>query len=158
MQKTLKFTEYIYINAIYAITEHKNLLMSSLAESLEQHDYLYNAVQTELDTPENSTIYKKPDHITGGLDEYPVTGINAEEILNEIEPDLTVILGVPHAVDVTKVPGETIAVTDGPRLVEPLRQMGFDNVVTELDAHSKTLGAKTIVESEVAQTIRGLLE
>lgn len=59
MQKTLKFIEYIYINAIYAITEHKDLLMSSLTESLEQHDYLYDAVQRELDTPENSTIYKK---------------------------------------------------------------------------------------------------
>lgn len=106
----------------------------------------------------NKSIYKKPDYITGGLDEYPVTGISAEEILNEIKPDLTIILGVPHAVDVTKVSGETIAVTDGPRLVEPLRQMGFDNVVTELDAHSKTLGAKKLVESEFAQTIRGLLE
>jgi hypothetical protein len=36
--------------------------------------------------------------------------------------------------------------------------MGFDYVVTELDAHSKTLGAKSIVESEFAQTIRGLIE
>jgi hypothetical protein len=43
-------------------------------------------------------------------------------------------------------------------LVEPLKQMGFDYVVTELDAHSKTLGANSIVESEFAQTIRGLLE
>lgn len=106
----------------------------------------------------NKTIYKKPEHITGGLDEYPITGIKAEEILNEIKPDLTIVLGVPHAVDVTKIPGESVAVTDGPRLVEPLRQMGFENVVTELDAHSKTLGAKSIVESEFAQTIRGLLE
>lgn len=106
----------------------------------------------------NNTINKKPDYITGGLDEYPITGIKAEGILTDLNSDLTVVLGVPHAVDVTKVPGETIAVTDGPRLVEPLKQMGFDNVVTELDAHSKTLGAKTIVESEFAQTIRGLLE
>ncbi len=106
----------------------------------------------------NSTISKKSDYITGGLDEYPVTGIEAEKILNNLDSDLTVILGVPHAVDVTKIPGKTVAVTDGPRLVEPLRQMGFDNVVTELDAHSKTLGAKSIVESEFAQTIRGLLD
>ena len=106
----------------------------------------------------NKTIHKKPDYITGGLDEYSVTGIKAEEILNTLNSDLTIVLGVPHAVDVTKVPGETIALTDGPRLVKPLRQMGFDNVVTELDAHSKTLGAKSVVESEFAQTIRGLLE
>ena len=106
----------------------------------------------------NKNISKKADYITGGLDEYPITGIKAEEILNELDSDLTVILGVPHAVDVKNIPGESIAVTDGPRLVEPLRQMGFDNVVTELDAHSKTLGATGIVESEFAQTIRGLLE
>ena len=106
----------------------------------------------------NETISKKSDYITGGLDEYPVTGIKAEEVLYDLNSDLTVVLGVPHAVDVKKVSGKTIAVTDGPRLVEPLRQMGFDYVVTEFDAHSKTLGAKSIVESEFAQTIRGLLE
>lgn len=106
----------------------------------------------------NKTISKNLDHITGGLDEYPKTGEKAEEILNTLNSDLTIVLGVPHAVDVSKIPGESIAVTDGPRLVTPLRQMGFDNVVTELDAHSKTLGAKSIVESEFAQTIRGLLE
>lgn len=106
----------------------------------------------------NQNITKKPEYITGGLDEYPVTGIKAEEILADLNSDLTIVLGVPHAVDVNNIPGETIAVTDGPRLVEPLRQMGFDYVVTELDAHSKTLGAKNIVESEFAQTLRGLLE
>ena len=106
----------------------------------------------------NDTISKTSDYITGGLDEYPITGIKAEEVLNELNSDLTIVLGVPHAVDVTKVPGKTIAVTDGPRLVETLKQMGFDYVVTELDAHSKTLGAESIVESEFAQTIRGLLE
>lgn len=106
----------------------------------------------------NKSISQSIDYTTGGLDEYPVTGQKAEEELSHLNSDLTIILGVPHAVDVSKVPGETIALTDGPRLVEPLRDMGFDMVVTELDAHSKTLGAKSIVESEFAQTIRGLLE
>ena len=106
----------------------------------------------------NKTITQDVDFITGGLDEYPVTGIKAQEELEKLGSDITIILGVPHAVDVTKIPGKTIALTDGPRLVEPLKDMGFDMVVTELDAHSKTLGAKSIVESEFAQTIRGLLE
>ena len=106
----------------------------------------------------NENLSKKRDYLTGGLDEYPVTGIKAEEILNDLSSDLTVILGVPHAVNAKNIPGKTIALTDGPRLVKPLREMGFDNVVTELDAHSKTLGAKSIVESEFAQIIRGLLE
>jgi len=106
----------------------------------------------------NNTIYKKADYTTGGLDEYPITGSNALNYLKDDEQDLVIVLGVPHAVEVTEIPSTTIALTDGPRLVKPLKQMGYDYVVTELDAHSKTLGAKTIVESEFASVIRGLLE
>lgn len=106
----------------------------------------------------NKNVDKPMDYITGGLDEYPVTGIEAENILEKLNSDITIVLGVPHAVDAKKISGKTIAVTDGPRLVKPLRDMGFDHVVTELDAHSKTLGAKNIVESEFASTLRGLLE
>ncbi|WP_323737407.1 Ni-sirohydrochlorin a,c-diamide reductive cyclase catalytic subunit [Methanosphaera sp. ISO3-F5] len=146
------FADIMTINWTKHSPENQPIIIANTDENIGL-PYIKHHAQTV-----NNTIYKKPDHITGGLDEYPVTGIKAEEILNNIKPDLTIILGVPHAVEVTNVPGETIAVTDGPRLVEPLRQMGFDNVVTELDAHSKTLGAKSIVESEFAQTIRGLLE
>ncbi|MBR0473056.1 MAG: Ni-sirohydrochlorin a,c-diamide reductive cyclase catalytic subunit [Methanosphaera sp.] len=146
------FADIMTINWTKHSPENQPIIIANTDENIGL-PYIKHHAQTV-----NQTIYKKPDHITGGLDEYPVTGIKAEEILNNIKPDLTIILGVPHAVEVTNVPGETIAVTDGPRLVEPLRQMGFDNVVTELDAHSKTLGAKSIVESEFAQTIRGLLE
>ena len=106
----------------------------------------------------NDNVSKPINYITGGLDEYPITGTNAEEILADLDSDITVILGVPHAVDVNKIPGTTIAVTDGPRLVKPLNDMGYDYVITELDAHSKTLGCENIVESEFAQTLRGLLE
>lgn len=106
----------------------------------------------------NNKSDKKIEYITGGLDEYPITGKNAEKILKDLNSDLTIVLGVPHAVNPKEIPGKTIAVTDGPRLVKPLNELGFDYVITELDAHSKTLGAKTIVESEFASTIRGLLE
>ncbi len=106
----------------------------------------------------NSSVNKPMDYITGGLDEYPVTGIEAEKVLEKLESDVTIVLGVPHAVDAKKISGITIALTDGPRLVRPLREMGYDHVITELDAHSKTLGSKNIVESEFAQTIRGFLE
>jgi Ni-sirohydrochlorin a,c-diamide reductive cyclase subunit CfbD len=45
-------------------------------------------------------------------------------------------------------------VTDGPRLVEPLKNMGYDWVVTELDAHSKTLGTNSIVDSDIGNILR----
>jgi hypothetical protein len=36
--------------------------------------------------------------------------------------------------------------------------LGYDNVVTELDAHSKTLGTDSIVISEFGEVLRGLLD
>jgi len=61
------------------------------------------------------------DHITGGLDEYPQTGEKAAELLKDGSFDLVVVAGVPHALPIETVPGVSIAVTDGPRLVEPLK-------------------------------------
>ncbi|UTB33925.1 MAG: Ni-sirohydrochlorin a,c-diamide reductive cyclase catalytic subunit [Methanobacterium sp. ERen5] len=98
------------------------------------------------------------NHITGGLDEYPVTGMKAEQSLNEDNFDLVVVMGVPHAFPVEKVNSVTVAVTDGPRLVEPLKILGYDYVVTELDAHSKTLGTDKIVPSDLGDSLRGLME
>ena len=94
------------------------------------------------------------DCITGGLDEYPVTGKVAGQYLKEHPVDLYVVCGVPHAFPVEEIDGESIAVTDGPRLVEPLRKLGYDNVVAELDAHSKTLGTDKIVLSDFGKIIR----
>lgn len=96
------------------------------------------------------------DHITGGLDEYPITPRKAEELLKKENFDLMIVSGVPHALKIEELPKstETIAVTDGPRLVEPLRQLGHDHVVAELDAHSKTLGTEKIVDSDFGIMIR----
>lgn len=96
------------------------------------------------------------DYITGGLDEYPITPRKAEEILKQNNYDLVIIAGVPHALKIEELNKntETIAVTDGPRLVEPLRQLGYNHVVAELDAHSKTLGTEHIVDSDFGMMIR----
>jgi len=53
---------------------------------------------------------------------------------------------------------ESIAMTDGPRLVEPLRNLGYDHVVAELDAHSKTLGTEEIVDSDFGVMLRTAIE
>ena len=52
---------------------------------------------------------------------------------------------------------ESVAVTDGPRLVQPLRELGFTHVVAELDAHSKTLGTDEIVFSDFGGMIRAAI-
>jgi putative methanogenesis marker 13 metalloprotein len=98
------------------------------------------------------------DHITGGLDEYPQTGEKAAELLKEGSFDLVVVAGVPHALPIETVPGISIAVTDGPRLVEPLKKVGYDYVVTELDAHAKTLGTSEIVASDFGLVLREFIE
>ena len=96
------------------------------------------------------------DYITGGLDEYPITASVAEEILKENDFDLVIVAGVPHALKVEELSEntETIAVTDGPRLVEPLKKLGYNHVVAELDAHSKTLGTEHIVDSDFGMMLR----
>ncbi|AUB55173.1 MULTISPECIES: Ni-sirohydrochlorin a,c-diamide reductive cyclase catalytic subunit [Methanobacterium] len=94
------------------------------------------------------------DIITGGLDEYPVTGDKAGEYLEKEDYDLVVVAGVPHALPIEKLDIQSIAITDGPRLVEPLKKLGYNWVVTELDAHAKTLGTDKIVESDFGNVLR----
>jgi putative methanogenesis marker 13 metalloprotein len=98
------------------------------------------------------------DYITGGLDEYPITGKKAEEFLKNKDIDLIVVAGVPHALKIENLDFESVAITDGPRLVEPLRNLGYNHVVAELDAHSKTLGTKKIVDSDFGVMLRTIIE
>jgi putative methanogenesis marker 13 metalloprotein len=97
------------------------------------------------------------DIMTGGLDEYPVTGEKAAKALNDENIDLLIVAGVPHAVPIETMDTETLAITDGPRLVEPLKKIGYNYVVTELDAHAKTLGTDKIVKSDFGEVLRELL-
>lgn len=95
--------------------------------------------------------------ITGGLDEYPVTGEEAAKALMDKDIDFVIVAGVPHAVPIETIDAETLAVTDGPRLVEPLKNIGYNYVVTELDAHAKTLGTDKIVKSDFGKVLREIL-
>ena len=97
------------------------------------------------------------DCITGGLDEYPVTARKAAQFLKDKDLDMIVVFGVPHAFPIEEFDAESIAVTDGPRLVEPLRELGYTHVVAELDAHSKTLGTSQIVDSDFGAMIRAAI-
>ena len=98
------------------------------------------------------------DTITGGLDEYPLTGEVAAKVLKEEKFDIVVVAGVPHSLPIEDIDAVTIAITDGPRLVEPLKNLGYTYVVTELDAHSKTLGTDKIVPSDFGDALRGLMD
>ena len=80
-----------------------------------------------------------------------------EKCLKGKDLDLIVVFGVPHAFPIEDFDVESVAVTDGPRLVQPLRELGYTHVVAELDAHSKTLGTDEIVFSDFGEMIRSAI-
>jgi len=98
-----------------------------------------------------------PIELLGALDEYGANGSAIGERLREEAPAFAVLVGVPHAVPPEFTNGiECFSVTNGPRQVEPLRMIGHQHVVVEVDLHPKTLGVRRIVESEFGAVIRSL--
>ncbi|MBP2046071.1 Ni-sirohydrochlorin a,c-diamide reductive cyclase catalytic subunit [Methanobacterium aggregans] len=135
--------------------DNKPLIIANLDEKVGLSRIRQHAVNIRRElSDEGVTI----DEISGGLDEYPVTGEEAARIIKEGSFDMVVVAGVPHALPVEEIEAETIAVTDGPRLVEPLKKLGYTYVVTELDAHSKTLGTDHIVPSDFGEILMGLMD
>ena len=98
--------------------------------------------------------------IIGGLDEYAITSNKVNGIIKEkySDYDFVVITGVPHAIQMDAIKDmEVISVTNGPRQVLPLKEMGHKFVAVEIDLHPKTLGVNQIIESEIGGTLRSLL-
>jgi len=103
------------------------------------------------------------DHVIGGLDEYPVAGEKAAAFIRDLynsgdvngDYDFAVLLGIPHAVPLEKygIKMEIFSVTNGPRTIEPLKWLGHDHAVLEIDLHPKTMGATGIVPSEFGDTL-----
>lgn len=98
--------------------------------------------------------------IIGGLDEYGVTGKTVASLMAEKYKgyDFAFIAGVPHALPTEAFENmEIMSVTNGPRQVLPLKEMGHACVMVEIDLHPKTLGVDTIVPSEFGDTLRAVL-
>jgi putative methanogenesis marker 13 metalloprotein len=96
--------------------------------------------------------------LIGGLDEYPVAGDAVANYIKEHgKYDFAVISGVPHAIPSECLKGmEIFSVTNGPRQVKPIRDLGHDHVIVEIDLHPKTMGVTSMVESEFGATLRAL--
>lgn len=95
------------------------------------------------------------EYITGGLDEYPVTGEKASKYLKDVEYDLRVVCGLPHALP--DISPDDILVTDQPRILRRLVDQGYKMAVGEISTHSMLMGATGIVHSELGDTIRELI-
>jgi putative methanogenesis marker 13 metalloprotein len=95
--------------------------------------------------------------IIGALDEYGANGDLLGKRLQEIGPDFALIAGVPHAIPPEYTKGiECFSVTNGPRQVEPLKAIGHQHVIVEIDLHPKTLGVREIVGSEFGAVLRSI--
>ena len=95
--------------------------------------------------------------LIGALDEYGANGDILGKRLREIAPSFALITGVPHAIPMEYTTGiECFSITNGPRQVEPLKDLGHQHVMVEIDLHPKTLGVRDIVESEFGAVLRSL--
>ena len=95
--------------------------------------------------------------LIGALDEYGANGVAVGERIRELAPDFALIVGVPHAIPPEYTSGiEVFSITNGPRQVDPLREIGHRHVIVEIDLHPKTLGAREIVESEFGAVLRSM--
>ena len=95
--------------------------------------------------------------IVGALDEYGANGDALGKELQNLAPAFALIAGVPHAIPPEFTRGiECFSVTNGPRQVEPLREIGHQHVIVEVDLHPKTLGVRHIVESEFGAMLRSI--
>jgi Ni-sirohydrochlorin a,c-diamide reductive cyclase subunit CfbD len=95
--------------------------------------------------------------LLGALDEYGAIGEAVGKRIAELNPGFALIVGVPHAIPRVYTEGiECFSVTNGPRQVEPLRDLGHGHVVVEIDLHPRTLGVRNIVESEFGAVLRSM--
>jgi hypothetical protein len=93
--------------------------------------------------------------VIGALDEYGANGDLLGKKIVEIAPEFALISGVPHAIPPEYTQGiECFSVTNGPRQVGPLRSIGHQHIIVEIDLHPKTLGVRDIVGSEFGAVMR----
>ncbi len=98
-----------------------------------------------------------PLEMIGALDEYGANGDTLGQRMVEIAPDFALIAGVPHAIPPLYTKGICCySITNGPRQVAPLKEIGHQFVVVEIDLHPKTLGVRHVVESEFGAVLRSL--
>ena len=151
-----KETAYMFADELIAlhevcpgcdITYIANLDSRGLPKVREDARRIFSGIEKAGITPE----------LLGALDEYGANGDALGERLQEISPDYALIAGVPHAIPPRYTAGiECFSVTNGPRQVEPLKDLGHAHVVVEVDLHPKTLGVKEIVESEFGAILRSM--
>lgn len=151
-----KETAYMFVDELIAlhdrcpqadITYIANLDQRGLPKTRRDAEIILNELKSRGISP----------RIIGALDEYGANGEALGKELAAIQPAFALIAGVPHAIPPEYTGGiECFSITNGPRQVEPLREIGHRHVIVEVDLHPKTLGVRHIVESEFGSVIRSI--
>ncbi|MBA2840832.1 putative methanogenesis marker 13 metalloprotein [Methanococcus maripaludis] len=150
-----KETAYLFSDPILELNKHFNCInIANLDENIG-FDKVRNDAKNIIN--EFNKCGFKIDYVTGGLDEYPITGEKALSHLKEINPDIVVVSGVPHALLIENLKEInlnviTVGISDGPRLYHPIKEV-YNYGIIELDAHAKVLGKKNIVKSRFGEIL-----
>ncbi|ABR55309.1 vanadium nitrogenase-associated related protein N [Methanococcus vannielii SB] len=150
-----KETAYLFSNPLLELNKHFNCInIANLDENIGFDKIRKDAKNIVKEFNENGF---KIDYITGGLDEYPIACENALSYLIELNPDIVIVSGVPHALLIEKLKDMnpnviTVGISDGPRLYHPIKEV-YDFCIIELDAHAKVLGNEKIVKSRLGEIL-----
>lgn len=119
-----KETAYMFADANLAVCEVARQLNAPVPVTLANLDTEIGLPRIRRYAKTITQAYQEKgfriDHVTGGLDEYPVSGEKAAAILQEqyADCDYAVITGVPHGVPFEALKGlEIFSITNGPRQV-----------------------------------------
>ncbi|HEY3419561.1 MAG TPA: Ni-sirohydrochlorin a,c-diamide reductive cyclase catalytic subunit [Methanomassiliicoccales archaeon] len=94
--------------------------------------------------------------ITGGLDEYPIAGEKAADMLDAVDAEVRIIAGLPHSLP--RLRRDDVLVTDQPRELRNYLDKGFQNSVGEISTHADVMSTHSIIDSELGNTIREVVE
>lgn len=151
-----KETAYMFADELLALYEVCPEANISYVANLEPRGLPKTRADARRIVDEFSKRGVKPELI-GALDEYGANGEALGNLLREESPAFALIAGVPHAIPPEYTVGiECFSITNGPRQVAPLREIGHKHVMVEIDLHPKTLGVREIVESEFGAVLRSL--
>lgn len=96
------------------------------------------------------------DHITGGLDEYPLAAERASELLAAGDHDMRIIAGLPH--QLTGLRQDDVLITDQPRELRNYLDHGFIYSVGEVTTHADVMKTNKVIHCELGDTIREVVD
>lgn len=152
-----KETAYMFVDELIAFHDVCPAADITYIANLEQRGLPKTRGDAERIAAELASRGVKAELI-GALDEYGANGDALGKRIQEIKPAFALIAGVPHAIPPEYTQGvECFSITNGPRQVAPLHDIGHKHVMVEIDLHPKTLGVRSIVESEFGAVLRSLV-